>query len=137
MTPEQFVDGPFGAVADAFRGTLSADEKSGAALSVWIDGKPAVHLWGGIAHASARLPYQATTLNRMYSCTKGIASVLVGRLVEQGRLPSLETPVAEVWPEFAAEGSTSSQSEMRSRTEPDCRPSGRTSRVRMRWTTDG
>ncbi|WP_434316404.1 serine hydrolase domain-containing protein [Leifsonia sp. P73] len=39
----------------------------------------------------------------VFSCTKGLMSVLIARLVQEGRL-DYTSPVAQYWPEFAAEG---------------------------------
>ncbi len=39
----------------------------------------------------------------VFSCTKGLVSILAARLVEQGKL-DYEAPVSRYWPEFAAAG---------------------------------
>jgi CubicO group peptidase (beta-lactamase class C family) len=104
MTEQQLLDSGFESVAAAFSETLVPDQASGAALSIWLDGHPVVELWGGTADARTKQPYGPSTLDRVYSCTKGVASVLVGRLIQQGLLPSLDTPVSDLWPEFAAHG---------------------------------
>jgi CubicO group peptidase (beta-lactamase class C family) len=94
----------FGAVADAFYRTIADPLGSGATLSIWLDGAPVVELWSGVADPGTGDPVVAETLFRIFSCTKGVASVLIGMLVERGAIPSLETPVADIWPEFAAHG---------------------------------
>lgn len=94
----------FGAVADAFQATVADDGRSGAALSIWRGGEPIVDLWAGVADASRSLSFTADTLTVIFSCTKGLASVLVAMLIEDGSLPSYETPIGEVWPEFAQHG---------------------------------
>lgn len=94
----------FGPVADAFRATLADDGRSGAALSIWRGGEPIVDLSAGVADVSRDLPFTADTLSVIFSSTKGVASVLVAMLIEDGRLPGYETPIAEVWPEFAQHG---------------------------------
>src|SRR3954467_10830679 len=101
---EQGVAEGFGPVADAFRTTLSEDGRSGAALSIWSGGRPIVDLWEGTAQPALGRAFSSDTLNLIFSSTKGVASVLVAMLIEEGMLPGYETPVAEVWPEFAAHG---------------------------------
>ncbi|WP_116951907.1 serine hydrolase domain-containing protein [Jiangella endophytica] len=101
---ESIVQPGFGAVADAFRRTLDDDGRTGATLAVWIDGQPTVEVWGGTADERRRREWSRDTLSVTFSCTKGIAAVLVGMLLERGDIPSLETPVATIWPEFGAQG---------------------------------
>ena len=107
---QPLVTAGFDVVADAFfrtipeGGTVPESGGSGAALSVWIDGAPVVDLWGGIADARTGEPFQPDTLSVIFSCTKGLASVVVAMLMERGELPPLDTPVAELWPEFGAHG---------------------------------
>ncbi|MBN9185176.1 serine hydrolase [Microbacterium sp.] len=93
----------FGAVHDAFRDALAGDAGSGAALSIRRDGELVVDLAGGVAQPRTGAPWTLDTPSVIFSCTKGLMSVLVARLVEEGRL-GYATPVAELWPEFAAAG---------------------------------
>ncbi|SEE74681.1 serine hydrolase domain-containing protein [Jiangella alba] len=102
--PEDLVRPGFGPVADAFERTLAADGRTGAALAIWMDGEPVVEIWGGTADERRRRAWSRDTLSVAFSCTKGIAAVLIGMLLERGDLPSLETPVAAIWPEFGAHG---------------------------------
>ena len=69
----------------------------GSSLAVFHNGVPVVNVWQGEAN-----PGQAwgeDTLSTVFSCTKGIISILAARLVEHGLL-DLEAPVAQYWPEF-------------------------------------
>ncbi|MDP5226942.1 MULTISPECIES: serine hydrolase domain-containing protein [Arthrobacter] len=75
----------------------------GAAVSVYRDGEKVVDLWGGTRDARSALPWEEETAAVMFSCTKGLASVLIARLVEQG-LVDYDAPLASYWPEFAANG---------------------------------
>lgn len=78
----------------------------GVSLAVTIDGVPVVDLQGGFADRAGARPVGADTLFRIYSCTKAIGALVIARLVDKGAL-SYETRVAELWPEFAAEGKAS------------------------------
>src|SRR5256885_2704766 len=54
----------FGKVADAFLQTIADDGRSGAAMSVWIDGAPVIDLWGGMADVRTGRPFTFDTLDR-------------------------------------------------------------------------
>lgn len=94
----------FEAVATAFFQSIPQGQRSGAALSVWVDGAAVVELHGGVADEIRHVPFRSDTLVNVFSCTKGMASVLVAMLVEEGSLPGYDTPLSDVWPEFGAHG---------------------------------
>jgi CubicO group peptidase (beta-lactamase class C family) len=73
----------------------------GSSLAVFAHGKPVVNVWQGAAQAGK--PWTEETISTVFSCTKGIISILAARLVEQGLL-DLAAPVANYWPEFAQGG---------------------------------
>jgi CubicO group peptidase (beta-lactamase class C family) len=91
-------------VVDAFAKTLDETDRSGAAVSVWLDGRPVIEARGGTADERTGAPWQPDTLTVVFSCTKGLAAIAIGRLLESRALPSLDIPVADIWPEFAAHG---------------------------------
>jgi CubicO group peptidase (beta-lactamase class C family) len=93
----------FEAVADAFDAGFKGRPSMGAALSVWLQGKPVVDLWAGVADERSAERWQAGTASVIFSCTKGLVSILAAQLVER-RLLSYDEPVARYWPEFAAAG---------------------------------
>ncbi|MET0888322.1 MAG: serine hydrolase domain-containing protein [Mycetocola sp.] len=92
----------FAPVVDAFARTLDETDRSGAALSVWLDGQPVIEARGGTADERIGSPWKIDTLTVVFSCTKGLAAIAIGRLLESGALPSLDIPVAEIWPDFGA-----------------------------------
>lgn len=73
----------------------------GSSLAVFQDGVSVVNVWQG--EAMPGLPWSADTISTVFSCTKGVISILAARLVDQGLL-DLEMPVAHYWPEFAQGG---------------------------------
>ncbi|AXG82895.1 class A beta-lactamase-related serine hydrolase [Streptomyces paludis] len=75
----------------------------GAALCVRVAGETVADLWGGTADARDRSPWTKDTTSVIFSCTKGLVSLLAARLVQDGLL-DWRTPVAAHWPEFAAAG---------------------------------
>jgi CubicO group peptidase (beta-lactamase class C family) len=93
----------FGPVHDAFRSALEGASGSGAALSVWRDGELVVDLAGGQARSGSAQPWALDTPSVIFSCTKGLMSILIARLVQEGRL-DYRARVADHWPEYASHG---------------------------------
>ena len=88
---------------EAFRAAFDGLPQMGGALSVWRDGALVVDLWGGVADARSGAPWTRDTATVVFSCTKGVMSVLVAQAVQEGRL-DYDMPVAALWPDFAAAG---------------------------------
>jgi CubicO group peptidase (beta-lactamase class C family) len=70
---------------------------------VYVDGQPAVDVWTGWADRGGHVPWSADTAPMVFSATKGMASTVIHRLADRG-LIDYEAPVADYWPEFAANG---------------------------------
>lgn len=90
-------------VAEAFAAAFTDRPQMGASLTILVEGDTAVDLWGGIADARNARPWAKDTPTTVFSCTKGIVSILAARLVQEGRL-DYDAPVSRYWPEFAAAG---------------------------------
>lgn len=75
----------------------------GASLSVWLDGREVVSLSGGSRDRNRTLPWGADTAACVWSATKGPAAACVLHAMEAHGL-TIETCVADVWPEFAQAG---------------------------------
>lgn len=97
-----FVAPGFEPVAQAFRDAFEVPE-TGAALAVFRRGAAVVDLWGGVADAARGAEWTRDTHTVVFSCTKGLMSILAARAVAAGAL-DYERPVADYWPEFAAAG---------------------------------
>jgi len=93
----------FDAVRRAFEGNFVDGGELGARFSLAVEGEVVVDLYGGWADRKQTVPFGPETLTPVFSTTKAIASILIARLVEQGRL-AYGQRVAEVWPEFAQAG---------------------------------
>lgn len=93
----------FQPVAEAFERAFADRPAMGAALHITRNGERVVDLWGGVADARTGRAWQRNTPSVIFSCTKGLVSILVARLVEEGKL-DYAAPVAQYWPEFAAAG---------------------------------
>ena len=96
-------DEGYGAVADAFAANFTERGELGAAFCLYVDGVERVNLWGGTANRCSGQAWDDSTLQLVFSTTKGIVATCVARLVQSGAL-SYDDPVAKHWPEFAASG---------------------------------
>lgn len=93
----------FEPLADAFAAGFAGRPAMGAALNVRVGGETVADLWGGVADARDGRPWTADTPSVIFSCTKGLVSILAARLVAEGRL-AYDDPVSRHWPEFTANG---------------------------------
>ncbi|MHA6763878.1 serine hydrolase domain-containing protein [Streptacidiphilus sp. PAMC 29251] len=93
----------FEPVREAFEANFATHGDIGAAVCVYRDGKPVVDLWGGVADPATGRPWERETLQLVYSATKGVTATAAHLLVQRGEL-DLDAPVAQYWPEFAANG---------------------------------
>jgi CubicO group peptidase (beta-lactamase class C family) len=93
----------FDAVRDAFVRNFAEYREVGAACCVYVDGRPVVDIWGGVADAATGRGWADDTIVLVFSSTKGVIATAANLLVERGEL-DLDAPVAEYWPEFAAAG---------------------------------
>jgi CubicO group peptidase (beta-lactamase class C family) len=75
----------------------------GASVSVWQHGREIVTLADGFRDREKQQPWTAETPVLFWSATKGLASACLLHACASKGVP-LETPVATVWPEFAAAG---------------------------------
>ncbi|MFF2651824.1 serine hydrolase domain-containing protein [Streptomyces sp. NPDC058045] len=93
-------------VREAFRRNFTDLGERGAAVSVQRDGRTVVDLWAGARDADAGAggaPWEQDTAQVVRSATKGVTAAVLLLLHQRGQL-ALDTPVAEVWPEFRTHG---------------------------------
>ena len=102
-TIEGTVAAGFEPVRQAFAANFAEHGDIGAAVSVYRHGELVVDLRGGVADQETGRPWQQDTLQLVYSATKGVTATAALLLAQQGKL-DLDAPVAEYWPEFAANG---------------------------------
>lgn len=93
----------FEGVAEAFRTNFDTFGEVGASVAVYQDGQLMVDLWGGVADPDTGRMWERDTSTIVYSVTKGAASTVLHRLVED-KVIDLDAAVAQYWPEFAAAG---------------------------------
>jgi len=90
-------------VRDVLAANLASGMDRGAGCAVVHRGRLVVDIVGGHRDKNGDVPYDADTLQLVFSTTKGIASIAVAMCVQRGLL-DYDAPVAEYWPEFAAGG---------------------------------
>ncbi len=93
----------FAGVREEFERNFSERGDVGAAVVVYLNGKKVVDLWGGHRDGARTKPWEPNTLVNVYSTTKGWLAGAMNMLADRRQL-DLEAPVAEYWPEFAANG---------------------------------
>jgi CubicO group peptidase (beta-lactamase class C family) len=90
-------------VRDAFRDNFLVGGEVGAAVCVIVRNEVVVDVWGGWVDEARTHPWSADTLVDFYSAGKALVSALALQSVDRG-LITLDTHVAEFWPEFAQGG---------------------------------
>ncbi|MBI4566806.1 MAG: beta-lactamase family protein [Planctomycetes bacterium] len=107
MTPAPAMEGAcdprFEAVREAFAHNFAARGDVGAAVCVYVAGKPVVDLWGGFADRARARRWERDTMACVASTTKGMTALCALMLAERGLL-DLDAPVARYWPEFGQAG---------------------------------
>ena len=93
----------FARVRETFEANFENGGELGARFAFAVDGEIVVDLMGGFADRKREVPFGPDTLTALFSTTKAVASLLIARLVDEGRL-AYDQPVADVWPEFAQAG---------------------------------
>ncbi|MHA7898335.1 MAG: serine hydrolase domain-containing protein [Henriciella sp.] len=98
-----FVAPGFEPVQEAFEANFAEEKELGAGFSAFLDGAPIVELHGGFADRKQETRWADQTIVPVYSTTKPIAALTLARVIDA--LPAgYETAVADVWPEFGANG---------------------------------
>jgi CubicO group peptidase (beta-lactamase class C family) len=89
-------------VPEVLRASLDRGEDTGASVCVYHRGAPVVDIVGGTFTRDGGA-YDHSTLQLVFSTTKGITAIAVGMCAGRG-LIDYDAPVTTYWPEFAAAG---------------------------------
>ena len=102
--PEDHVRGQvsdgFEAVRAVFEEQFARGRQLGAACCVYWRGEKVVDLWGGVRNAQTGGTWDADTMVRMFSATKGLAAMTLALAHSRGLL-DYDERVCTYWPEFA------------------------------------
>jgi CubicO group peptidase (beta-lactamase class C family) len=90
-------------VKAAFEKNFELGEDVGASAAVYHRGHKVVDIWGGSFDETGDRPYDDSTLQLVFSTTKGVVAIAVAMCVQRGLIDYHEK-VATYWPEFAAHG---------------------------------
>jgi CubicO group peptidase (beta-lactamase class C family) len=96
QTSQGYVAPGYENVLELFESFLAEDPNYSAQLAAYHRGEPVVGLTGGPGMTP-------DTVTGAYSCSKGVAAMVIALLVQDGLL-DLDARVAEYWPEFAVHG---------------------------------
>ena len=99
-------DPQFSLLKDAFAANFADGEEIGASLAIVQDGEMVLDIWSGHSDREGRKPWRADTLVNVYSTGKAVIATQMLMLIDRGKL-DLDKPVADYWPEFAANGKAS------------------------------
>ena len=69
------VETGFEPVQEAFAANFERYGEVGAACCVYLHGRRVVDLWGGVKAPGSTEPYEADTLQMVWSTTKGVVSI--------------------------------------------------------------
>lgn len=96
-------DERFAALQQAFQERIDAGDELGASITVNIDGKDVVDLWGGYKNPDRTELWEENTIVNVWSSSKTVIALATLMLVDRG-LVDVNENVAKYWPEFAANG---------------------------------
>lgn len=96
-------DPRFDRVAEALADEITHGGEVGATIAIDIDGELVVDIWGGHADAAQTVPWREDTIVNVFSSTKNVTALAGLMLIDRG-LVVASAPVANYWPEFAANG---------------------------------
>src|SRR3984893_16931017 len=89
-------DSRFEQVREAFAENFVSRRETGASISIALDGRMVVDLWGGWADKARTRPWTRDTIVNVFSTTKGLSALWAHRLAAGGR-HDLDKHVATYW----------------------------------------
>ena len=87
----------------AFADNFARGDDLGAEVCVWHDGEEVLRLHAGWRDSAQTQPWDERTLVLVWSATKGPSAACALHALQEREI-TLDRPVADVWPEFAAAG---------------------------------
>ena len=97
-----FCDPRFAEALDAFSENFEARGEVGASLSITLEGRTVVDLWGGLV-AQGGDAWARDTICVVFSCTKGASALCAHMAADRGQL-DFDAPVTRYWPAFGQAG---------------------------------
>ena len=103
MDNRNYIAPGFEKVYDVFISHFEQGLEQGAAFCVYHHGELILDLWAGSKDRKGEHPWERETLAPVFSVSKGLSSLLLALLVEEGEL-DYDQPVKDIWPEFTGYG---------------------------------
>lgn len=100
---EGHCDDKFEEVRAMLKKNIDEDVELGASITVNLNGKDVVDIWGGHVDEERKRVWEKDTIVNIFSTTKMITNIAVLVLVDRGLLRP-EDKVAKYWPEFGVNG---------------------------------
>ncbi len=98
-----YCDDRFSGVLKAFEANFENNNEVGACFAATLEGQFVVDIWAGHQDADKSRPWEEDTIIKVASTTKTMTFLCALMLADRGQL-DLDAPVANYWPEFAANG---------------------------------
>ncbi len=98
-----YFDEKFASAIEQFAENIATNADVGASFAASLDGEMVVDVWTGHLDEARTRPWQDNTLVNVWSSTKTVTFLCALVLADRGLL-DLDAPVADYWPEFAANG---------------------------------
>ena len=96
-------DPKFAELRDLLGASLDSGADLGASIAIVLDDRMVVDLWGGWVDEAHTRPWTEDTVTNVWSTTKTMVALSALLMIERGRIDPF-APVAQYWPEFAANG---------------------------------
>ena len=96
-------DDRFAEIRQLLQANIDNEKELGASITINIDGKEVVDIWGGYSDTDRSKPWEKDTITNVWSTTKTVTALAALVLIDRGLLDPNEK-VAKYWPEFAANG---------------------------------
>jgi CubicO group peptidase (beta-lactamase class C family) len=93
----------FAGLVDHLEKSLASGDDLGASIAVYHHEELVADLWGGFRDEAKTTPWDRDTLVNVWSTTKTMTFLVALMLYDRGEL-DFNAPVANYWPEFAANG---------------------------------
>ncbi|KAF5228646.1 hypothetical protein FAUST_10951 [Fusarium austroamericanum] len=93
----------FQGVRDLLENYIKSNEELGASITININDKVVVDIWGGHKDQERKEPWEENTIVNVFSSTKTVTSLAVLILVDRGMIDVNER-VSKYWPEFGQNG---------------------------------
>ncbi|MEU1803305.1 serine hydrolase domain-containing protein [Streptomyces sp. NPDC019937] len=103
MNVEGFTEDGYDPVRHAFQRLVDEGLETGAAVSVWREGREVVRLHAGWADAGRSRPWRGDTLVQPYSLSKSFVTLAALVAVREGAL-TLDEPIARYWRAYGSRG---------------------------------